>query len=317
MSTYPETFTRTIIRLHGNTGLEWLRNLPALLKACEARWQLRLEPAFSQLTYHYVAPARLPDNTRVVLKLGVPSVELVREKSALELFGGSGCVRLLDADVGKGALLLACVEPGVSLHKRALSEEVMCRTAAELMQRLAQPVREQVDVSVFPTLEAWAQGFARLYERYEGSTGPLDARLVQTAESLFTQLLSDNATDSTRVLLHGDLHHDNILSSTAPDACNGVIAIDPKGVIGPRGYEVATFLRNPFEITQTLQALPALLEYRLAVFSEVMGVPVPDLAAWGFAHVVLSAWWVLEDGGAVSDAAEQLFIAECLQALLP
>ena len=45
---------------------------------------------------------------------------------------------------------------------------------------------------------------------------------------------------SSPVLLHGDLHHDNILSAErAP-----WLAIDPKGLVGEPAYETGAWLRN-------------------------------------------------------------------------
>ncbi len=48
------------------------------------------------------------------------------------------------------------------------------------------------------------------------------------------------ATERETTTLHGDLHHDNVLSSP-----HGWLAIDPKGTIGERTYEVANLLCNP------------------------------------------------------------------------
>jgi len=42
-------------------------------------------------------------------------------------------------------------------------------------------------------------------------------------------------------LLHGDLHHDNVLF----DSRRGGLAIDPKGVIGELKYEIGAALETP------------------------------------------------------------------------
>ncbi len=42
------------------------------------------------------------------------------------------------------------------------------------------------------------------------------------------------------VLLHGDLHHYNLLQHQ-----DTWLAIDPKGVVGEREFEIGAFLRNP------------------------------------------------------------------------
>jgi len=43
------------------------------------------------------------------------------------------------------------------------------------------------------------------------------------------------------VPLHGDLHHDNVLDFGA----RGWLAIDPKRLVGERGFDFANILRNP------------------------------------------------------------------------
>jgi streptomycin 6-kinase len=42
-------------------------------------------------------------------------------------------------------------------------------------------------------------------------------------------------------VLHGDIHHDNVLDFGA----RGRLAIDPKGLLGERGFEFAIFLPTP------------------------------------------------------------------------
>ncbi|MEA3308901.1 MAG: hypothetical protein U9Q70_05255 [Chloroflexota bacterium] len=77
----PESFARTTVEVHGEAGRAWLRDLPALLAACERRWALTVGPPFA-LSYNYVAPAIRADGTEVVLKAGVPHPELRTEIAA-------------------------------------------------------------------------------------------------------------------------------------------------------------------------------------------------------------------------------------------
>ena len=50
-----------------------------------------------------------------------------------------------------------------------------------------------------------------------------------------------------QILLHGDLHHWNILS----DADRGWMAIDPKGVIGASCLDVGRFINNAMGFGET------------------------------------------------------------------
>jgi streptomycin 6-kinase len=125
-----------------------------------------------------------------------------------------------------------------------------------------------------------------LRQRFIGSTGPFPGRLVDIAERFFADLLSSSPTP---VLLHGDLHHFNILA-----AGNQWIAIDPKGVAGEPAYEVAAFLENPGpECYLNID----IQRRRIEVLCEEAGLDRDRVLRYAIAHAVLSAWWSFEDTG--------------------
>ena len=89
----------------------------------------------------------------------------------------------------------------------------------------------------FIQLSDWFKGFEKLRLRFEGGTGPLEETLVERAEHSVANFFGE---DYVPMLIHGDLHHYNILLSK-----DSWLAIDPKGVIGPAAYEVGPLLMNP------------------------------------------------------------------------
>lgn len=281
----PAEFSRTITQLYGERGQRWLAELPALLGTFAQRWGLALGAPFT-LSYNYVAPATRTDGTAAVLKVGVPNPELLSEIAALRHYAGRGIVRLLDADADAGALLIERLAPGVPLAQLSNDEEATA-LAAGVMRALWQPAPAEHD---FPTVARWGQGFARMRARFGGGTGPLPPALVARAEALFAELL---ASAGPPTLLHGDLHHDNILSAgRAP-----WLAIDPKGVVGEPAFEVAAFLRNPHGRVLRAANPARLLARRVDIFADALGIERARLLAWGCAQNVLSAWWSIEDGG--------------------
>ena len=82
----PEAFKKTIIGVHGKSGVEWLRALPALIRECVERFSISLDTPFDGLSFNLVIPGRLADGTEAVLKLGVPGKELTTEACALRLW---------------------------------------------------------------------------------------------------------------------------------------------------------------------------------------------------------------------------------------
>ena len=136
----------------------------------------------------------------------------------------------------------------------------------------------------------WAQGLCRLRDRFEGGPGPFPAPLVDAAEGLFTELLASMAAP---VLLHGDLHHANILAAER----RPWLALDPKGVIGEAAYEVGAWLRNPWPGLLAEPHPGRILARRVDQCADELGFDRARLVGWGLAQAVLSAWWRLEDHG--------------------
>lgn len=284
--TIPDAFSARIAEVFQEAGRSWLQGLPDLLATCRQRWSLRLLPVSHRLTYNFVAPAVLADGTPVMLKAGVPRPELSREIEALKAYGGSGSVLLLDADAGLGVLLLERLLPGRPLTEVS-NDQLATSIAAQVMRRLWRPLAPGHG---FRPVSRWAAGLGRLRARFDGGTGPLPADLVARAEVLFDELLSSQAEP---VLLHGDLHHENILSAQRWPW----LAIDPKGVAGEPAYEVGAWLRNPMPQLMAWPGLKAILDRRIGQLADELALDRQRLVDWGLAQAVLSAWWSLEDHG--------------------
>ena len=282
----PSRFARTQIELYGTAGAEWLKRLPILVAECEQRWSLTVGAPFEPLSYNYVAPAVRANGTDVVLKVGFPNPELLSEIEALRIFDGRGIVQLLKAYRDQGVMLLERLKPGTPLSS-IIKYQRVTSIAAQVMRQLWQPAPPGHS---FPTVEKWAAGLKRLRLRFNGSTGPLPARLVEEAERLFEELIGSM---DEPMLLHGDLHHDNILAAERQPW----LALDPKGLVGEPAYEVGALLRN--QLPQDLKTPQAsrILRRRIDQFAEELGFDRQRLRAWGLAQAVLSAWWSIEDHG--------------------
>ncbi|HEX6540863.1 MAG TPA: aminoglycoside phosphotransferase family protein [Ktedonobacterales bacterium] len=282
--TLPEEFKRTIIGVDGDNGASWLEQLPTILETCASRWDVTLGPHFEPLTYNYVAPGVRADGRAVVLKAGVPGKERQYEAAALRYFDGRGMVKLLEADDALGVMLLERLHPGTALVEMP-DDEATTAIAAQVMRELWHPLPAD---HPFRTVADWGQGFQRLWATFDGATGPFSRPLVERAESLFAELL---ASSEAPVLLHGDLHHGNILAAErAP-----WLAIDPQGVAGEPAYEVGAWMRNPVPQVFTSPHPDRLLLRRADIFAEHLGIDRWRLLAWSMAQAVLSAWWSYED----------------------
>jgi streptomycin 6-kinase len=221
------------------------------------------------------------DNQSVVLKVIRRDADEWRSGDVLTAFEGRGVVRVLDhAD---GAVLLERLMPGQSLVSLVVNGEDDRATGilADVIGRMS----PDAPPSTCPTIADLARGF-------ECSSACGDDRipkpLLEAARHMHVQLC---ATQSRPRLLHGDLHHDNVLL----DSNRGWLAVDPKGVVGELEYEVGAALRNPCE-RPGLFTEPATITRRVDRFSRELHLSADRILGWAFAQAVLASVWAIEDG---------------------
>jgi streptomycin 6-kinase len=265
-------------------GRPWLDALPQIVAQCAEQWGLtRLEPA-GDLSYNWLAAAERYSGERVVLKIVPPEHEYEQEEAALRLYAGDGAARLVASDSGRRALLLERLEPGTMLS--TLDDDVAATSVAVgVMQALWRPVPPG---SPIPTVEAWARELWEVRERHGGGTGPLPEDVVDRGRAAYRDLL---ASSGEQVLLHGDLHHYNILSAEREPW----LAIDPKGLVGEREYEPFACLRNPIHVMRESTNRKAVMARRLDQLAEELGLDRERMRLWAFAQAVLSAVWEMDD----------------------
>ena len=292
-----------MIELFGEEGRAWLDRLPTLLAICEERWDLTLGAPFSNLSFNYVAPARRADGTHVIVKMGLTD-EFPSQPEALRHFDGHGMAQLLAYDEQNNAMLLESLRPGRSLRTVA-SDEVAISAAVDVMRQLWRPLPPQH--YPFPTVSDWGAGFGRIRDLYAGGIGPFpSAAMFDRAERLYAEL---SASMAEPVLLHGDLHQDNILSAEREPW----LAVDPKGVIGEPAYETGAILRNFWPDILSIPDPKSLMKRRIDQLAAELGFERERIYAWSFAQAVLSVLWSIEDTGKLPD--EGLYFVELLDTI--
>lgn len=280
-----EQFIRKIIALRGDHGKQWLNNLPEIIKRYEHKWEISCFPPFP-LSYNYVAPAKTHTGKNVVLKLSFPeNQEFPLEFEALRFYRGHGSINVLQADIENGAMLLEKAEPGTRVHD-VMPDEKQISIVSNVLRELHKPI-SNTQASLFPTISDWAKAFDRYKEKNSLSSGPVPKWMFDKAKGIFSELVNDN---KELVLLHGDLHNDNILSSE-----RGWLVIDPKGLIGERTFELGAFLRNPLFDFPKNSEYKKLEIRRILQFSEELNFETDRILAWAFASAVISLLWFLED----------------------
>ena len=137
----------------------------------------------------------------------------------------------------------------------------------------------------FPKLIPLTLWFREL-EPAAAKYGGILLRCAETARVLL-------AEPGERRVLHGDIHHDNVLDF----GTRGWLAIDPKGLLGERGFEFANIFTNPdlADPTRPVATEPGCFARRLEVVTEAAKLERQRLLRWILAWTGLSAAWSLGD----------------------
>jgi streptomycin 6-kinase len=299
MNNLPSRFIDRYLKMYGEEGETWLKGFPVLRDELRKRWSLTNHRPLSGLSYNYLEYARTTEGEEVVLKIGFPNPELETEIQALRQYNGNGAIKIINADPQKGALLLERVHPGTNLLSVSDNEKAI-RIACQVMTNLWLPAPEG---NQFPSMDTWCRGFDR-YQKTYGKSGPVPNEIIQDAQTMSKELLD---TQSEHLLLHGDLHHMNILRSK-----EGMwLAIDPKGVLGEKAFEVAPLLYNPVSDLQHKNGVDQIVDLRLEVLIQHTDLDHYRILLWSYVRTALSLIWEIEEEG--QNVAYWLWFLELLR----
>ncbi|MDR3511683.1 MAG: aminoglycoside phosphotransferase family protein [Caulobacteraceae bacterium] len=260
-----------------------------------ARWRLAPDgAAFTTRFKSRLMPVR-QDGAPAMLKLAA-RVEERRGAALMVWWAGRGAARVLACE-GEALLLERLDGPGdLAAMARGGQDDaataILCDVAADLHAPRGRPP----PASLVP-LDVWF----RALEPAARQHGATFAKAAEAARALL-------AEPRETVVLHGDLHHGNVLDGGP----RGWLAIDPKGLIGERGFEYANLFRNPDAATALS---PGRMRRQAKVVAERAGLERGRLLRWVQAYAGLGAAWSLGSGHD-QDAATGLAIAELAAAEL-
>ncbi len=281
---------------------EWLDRVPRFLRTLAARWDLTLgEPFTGGVIGFTVAAERDTDGEPVVLKLSYPDGWFADETRAIAEVAGDGMVRLLDHDDG-GAQLLERAVPGTSLLEDR-DELEGNEIAAGVLQRLWRPAPERF-VTVAEEATRWADSMPLRHVR---EMAPFERPLLDLAVETLRDLV---ATQGDAVLLHGDLHHGNVLAAEREPW----LAIDPKPLVGEREFDITALLRDRREDVLADPDPHARLQRRFDQLSELFDCDRRRLRDWSFAILVDYALWDFEVN-ARSIGSDEIQMARLMRSL--
>ena len=279
----------------------WLDDLPGLVADLEARWELTTGEVFTEGTEALVVAATRADGTPAVLKLLVPrsGEAAAHEIAVLRLADGSGCVRLLEHDVARSALLLERL--GRSMFRLGLPvgrrHEILCDTAARIWRPAA-----GCGLPTGAEKGRWlTELIARLWDQLDR---PCSERAVDHALACAERRIAAHR-DERAVLVHGDVHQWNTLEHPQ----GGFTLIDPDGLLAEAEYDLGILMReDPVDL---LEGDPW---DRARWLAHRTGLDARATWEWGAVERV-STGLVCTEVGLLAEGSEMLAAAEVVASL--
>lgn len=238
----------------------------------------------------------------VVLKKGPFSEEVVTEFNTLRQYNGRRFCRVFDADLENGVILEECIRPGIPLRNESSLDRrlsVFCSFYKGLHTTPA-------NAEIYPTYTEWVGKITEYMSKREDFY-----ELYLHMKKAKDICLSVSTVYTQKLLLHGDLHHDNILLGHDGE----YVIIDPKGVIGDPVFDVPRFILNEFgdEITPELYKKIKDIIY---TFEKNLNIPSDILKKCLYFETVMGQCWCVEDGSPPESYASLLNNAAFAEAIM-
>jgi streptomycin 6-kinase len=197
-------------------------------------------------------------------------------------------VRLLACWDGKAAVNVYRYDADALLMERAVGEGSLRRMVLDGREDEANTIICTVVEQLHANGCAETGGLVPLASWFASLAGAAATHggMFTACHAIADALLSD---PQDLVALHGDIHYDNILDSGS----RGWVAIDPKGLIGERGFDFANLFCNP---DISVASAPGRLSRQAGLIARLSGIEPSRLLRWIIAWSGLMAAWMLEDG---------------------
>ena len=279
----PSDLVTHVTSMCGRRGVQWLDDLEHIVADLRRLWSIEVGSPFPAGEFNFVAPATHSDGELMVVKISPPfdPIEIFDEAAFLRHRNGRGAVKLIAEEHSRFAILLEHALPGKNLAEMFENNEPEAvQPAIEVLRSIVSPVpANQADIT---NLDAWFRGM----NRFEATKFPSD----YAAKAL--KIYGELSVQPNRIFyLHGDFHPGNIVSATrAP-----FLAIDPKGIIGHIGYDLAVFLNNFHWWQETRSDIRPRLDRAVRQFADAFELDPMEIRQWGFAQMVLGAWWAFDE----------------------
>ncbi|MFK4089110.1 aminoglycoside phosphotransferase family protein [Kribbella sp. NPDC020789] len=278
----PEAFVAATTNREGSSGTAWLATLPGIVDELIARWECTPDGHWMHGEVGVIVPVRRADEP-LVMKVSFPHPGNVHEPDAYTAWAGRGAVHLHERADEHYAMLLERAHP-TTLRDSGADVAVVGGQMSRLLSIPAPAGLPRLQ----DRADEWAEELRKDATEFSGALP--DGVVARAFEAI-----DDLVRRQPDVLIHGDLHHRNILQADREPW----LAVDPKGLIGDPAYDAVTFLKARTLVLMQGDLLAG-MERELAAYCEAAELDHARVRRWIQLELVRTAYWVRRYGvGAV------------------
>ena len=207
---------------------------------------------------------------------------------ALKLFQGKNFCKLYEYSFEDEAYIMERIVPAHTLYESAPRNERI-RIAGEIFKGLH---KSGLPDSAFPAYTEWFEA-GKVGTKNREDCEELN-QYLDSAERMLADICKKY---SRNLLLHGDLHHENILKNEN----GGYTVIDPKGVIGDPVFDLSRFILDEFRDDLTSEPKDEILDF-VQKLGEGVGIPCEILLRCLFIETVI---WLFREELANGESLEE------------
>lgn len=227
----------------------------------------------------------------VIVKRDRNTLQLRLEYEMLLSLDGEYSCKVYSFDENEGQLIEERILPGTVLR-----EERNLEKRLSVLKKIFFAIHKPKEDGV--TYLDWLADIKKFCE-----TNQISEEWTKKAQLAYSICLDIFEKYSERVLLHGDLHHDNILLRMD----GSYVMIDPKGVVGPSILDLPRFILNEIGAHHEESSIEHITRV-IELISQQFEYPLEDVEKVFVMEIILANIWCIEDGENTN--SEELEIAE-------
>jgi len=272
-------------------GAESYEERISIVKKYRKQWELTEIEFQSELSINsliFYAVSKQYGN--VILKILLPN-NFDNEIPTLKLFQGENFCKLYEYSFEDRVYIMERIVPAHTLYESAPRNERI-QIVGEIFKELH---KTALPDSMFPTYTEWFEAGK------EGTKNRKDCEGLYQYLDRAERMLADICKKYSRnLLLHGDLHHENILKNEK----GGYTVIDPKGVIGDPIFDLSRFILDEFRDDLTSEPQYVIIDF-VQKLGDSIGIPCEALLRCLYIETVI---WLFRE-----ELAEGEKLEECEQ----